>query len=246
MSSIPPGPRLALLGGAVGAMLALRTASRVAAMRRDGRAWRGLDHRTCLPGAAPALRLAVLGDSAVAGHGLREASVALPRQVGTRLVRRTGRAVEIEAYARSGADTAAVADEQVPQVHDADVVVVGVGVNDALAPTGLARIGRDTTRLLAGVRARVPDAEVVLLTCPDLGTAPGLPRPLAPVVRWRCRLVATAQHRAADRAGVAVVATPGPLPADVFGADGFHPGPGAVEQLAEQTVGVLRAVAPGR
>ncbi len=246
MSSNPPGPRLALLGAAAGVVLALHTAVHVAAMRRDGRAWRALDHTADLPGATPGLRLVVLGDSAAAGHGLAAATEALPWRVATRVARATGRAVEVEAHARSGAGTADVVDEQVSQVDEADVVVVGVGVNDALAPSGLARIGRDTARLLVDVRARAPGAEVVLLTCPDLGTAPGVPRPLAPLVAWRCRRVATVQATAAARAGVAVVATPGPLPANAFGADGFHPGPWAVEQLAEQVVGVLRVVPPDR
>lgn len=246
MSSIPTWPRLALVGGAVGAVVALRAGSRIATLRRDGRAWRGLEHRAGIPGSEPVLHLDVLGDSAVAGHGLGDAALALPRQIGMRLARHTGRAVDVEAYARSGADTDDVTDEQAPRVRAADVVVIGVGVNDALAPARLTRIEAGTARLLAAVRARAPGAEIVLLTCPDLGTAPGLPRPLAPAVRWRCRLLAAAQSRAAARAGAAVVATPGPLSAEVFGADGFHPGPAAVEQLAEHTAAVLRAVAPAR
>jgi lysophospholipase L1-like esterase len=238
-SSLPSGPRLALVGSAVGAMVALRTASRVAAMRRAGRAWRGLDHQTVIPGSEPVLHLVVLGDSAAAGHGLADAAQALPRQVGARLARRTGRAVEIEAHARSGADTCEVADEQVERIRQAEVVVVGVGVNDALAPGRVRRVGQDTTRLLAAIRAQAPDADVVLLTCPDLGTAPGLPGALTPAVRWRCRMVAAAQASAAAQAGVPVVSTAGPLPEEVFGADGFHPGPGAVEQLADRCVAVL-------
>jgi lysophospholipase L1-like esterase len=246
-SSSSAGPRLALVGSAVGAMVALRATSRVAAMRRAGRAWRGLDHRAVVPGSEPVLRLAVLGDSAAAGHGLADAAQALPRQVAARLARRSGRAVEIEAHARSGADTCDVAEDQVPRLHDAEVVVIGVGVNDALSPGRIRDVDRETSRLLAAVRARVPDADVVLLTCPDLGAAPGLPRALRPAVRWRCRMVAAAQTRVAAQAGVAVVATSGPLPAEVFGSDGFHPGPNAVERLADRTVAVLHGEedAPG-
>lgn len=230
---------MALVGSAVGAMVALRAASRVAAMRRAGRAWRGLDHQTVLPGSEPVLHLAVLGDSAAAGHGLTDAAQALPQRVGARLVERTGRAVEVEAHARSGADTDDVADEQVTHLGDAEVVVVGVGVNDALAPGRVGGVRKATARLLAAVRARAADAEVVLLTCPDLGTAPGLPGALRPAVRWRCRMVAVAQMQAASQAGVLVVATGGPLPATVFGSDGFHPGPKAVDHLAARTVAAL-------
>ena len=239
-SSSSTGARLAMMGTAVGAMAALRVTSRVVAMRRAGRAWRGLDHRTVIPGAEPVLPLVVLGDSAAAGHGLADAAEALPRQVGARLARRTGRAVEIEAYARSGADTAEVADQQAPRIDRAEVVVIGVGVNDALAPgRRVAEVRDATARMLAATRARAPQAEVVLLTCPDLGTAPGIPRALSAAVRWRCRTLAVAQMRAAAEAGVSVVATSGPLPAEVFGDDGFHPGPAAVTRLADRTLAVL-------
>jgi lysophospholipase L1-like esterase len=239
-SSSTTGSRLALLGTAVGAMAALRVASRVVALRRDGRTWRGLEHQDVIPGDEPVLRLVLLGDSAVAGHGLADAAQALPRQVAARLARRTGRAVRIEAHARSGADTADVAEEQAPLLEAAEIVVIGVGVNDALAPgRRVGKVREETARMLAAVRARVPDADVLLLTCPDLGTAPGIPGALAPAVRWRCRTVAAAQMHAAAEAGARVVATSGPLPAQVFGDDGFHPGPAAVERLAERAVAVL-------
>jgi lysophospholipase L1-like esterase len=239
-SSSTTGSRLALLGTAVGAMAALRVASRVVALRRDGRTWRGLEHQDVIPGDEPVLRLVLLGDSAVAGHGLADAAQALPRQVAARLARRTGRAVRIEDHARSGADTADVAEEQAPLLEAAEIVVIGVGVNDALAPgRRVGKVREETARMLAAVRARVPDADVLLLTCPDLGTAPGIPGALAPAVRWRCRTVAAAQMHAAAEAGARVVATSGPLPAQVFGDDGFHPGPAAVERLAERAVAVL-------
>jgi lysophospholipase L1-like esterase len=239
-ASSSTGSRLALVGSAVGAMAALRVASRVAALRRAGRAPGKLDHQHVLPGEEPVLRLVVLGDSAAAGHGLPDAAQALPRQVAARLVRRTGRAVRVEAHARSGADTAEVADRQAPLVDGAEVVVIGVGANDALSPgRRVQQVRDDTARMLAATRAHAPEADLVLLTCPDLGTAPGLPRALAPAVRWRCRTVAVAQMQAAAEAGARVVATAGPLPAEVFGDDGFHPGPAAVERLAERTVASL-------
>jgi lysophospholipase L1-like esterase len=229
--------RLALVGSAVGAMAALRVASRVVALRRAGRAPGRLDHQHVLPGDEPVLHLVVLGDSAAAGHGLPDAAQALPRQFAARLVRRTGRAVKVEAHARSGADTEEVAERQAPLIDRAEVVVIGVGVNDALAPgRRIRQVRDDTARMLAAVRAHAPDADVVLLTCPDLGAAPGLPRALAPAVRWRCRTVAAAQMHAAAEAGARVVATSGPLPAEVFGDDGFHPGPAAVERWAERAV----------
>jgi lysophospholipase L1-like esterase len=242
-SSPVRGSRLALTGAIVGVVVgglaAGRVALDVAAARRAGRAWREFDHRATVPGEPPALRLVVLGDSAAAGHGLSDAIEALPWQLGSRLARRTGRAVEVAGHARSGADTDDVA-AQVPQVTGAEAVVIGVGVNDALAPRR--RIGdvhAGTARLLDAVRARAPRARVVLLACPDLGDAPGVPRALRPVVRWRCRAVAGAQTRAAAGAGVSVVAVDGPLPAGVFGADGLHPSAAAVERLAELTLPAL-------
>jgi lysophospholipase L1-like esterase len=205
-----------------------------------------LTHDTRFPGPAPTVGLpartvVVIGDSAAAGHGLPDADAALPRQVGRRLAARTGCAVEVVSLAVDGATTADVHADQVPRIPPAaEVVVVGVGVNDAVRGRSPGRVQAATGRLLTAVRERAPEAVVVLLTCPDLAGAPGLPEVLRPVLGRSCRRVAAAQRAVAARLAVAVAPADGHLPAAAFGPDGFHPGPLGVAVLADRVDAALR------
>lgn len=183
--------------------------------------------------------MVVLGDSASAGHGLTDADEALPRRLARALA--TGRRVSVRSVAVDGATTASVLDHQVPHVDGDDVVVVGVGANDALRGRSARQVTRDTAAMLRGVFLRAPQARVVLVTCPDLSVAPRLPDPLRAVVGWRCRSVARAQAAVADGYGVAtVLLTRDGLVPEMFGRDGFHPGTVGHERLARRVAAEVR------
>jgi lysophospholipase L1-like esterase len=211
-------------------------------MRQEGAKVRPLHHDVDLPGRFPPRRLVVLGDSAAAGHGLPGSEDALARRVGRGLVAADGRATAVRCVAVDGATTAEVLATQLEAATGADVVIIGVGVNDAVRP------GRSTEEtatalraLLIGVLARVPtEARVVLLSCPDLSVAPGLPRLLQTVVGQRCRTLAAAQERvAADLAVPVVRAGRAVLSVEMFGTDGFHPGTRGHERLAADVLARL-------
>jgi lysophospholipase L1-like esterase len=212
-------------------------------MRREGAKVRPLDHDVDLPGRFPPRRLVVLGDSAAAGHGLPGSDDALARRVGRGLVAADGRATAVRCVAVDGATTVEVLATQLEAATGADVVVIGVGVNDAVRPDrSIEEAATSLRTLLIGVLARVPaDARVVLLSCPDLSVAPGLPRLLQTLVGQRCRALAAAQEQvAADLAVPVVRAGRAVLSVDMFGPDGFHPGTRGHEHLA---AGVLARLA---
>jgi lysophospholipase L1-like esterase len=229
--------------GSVG-IVGRRAAGQVRRLREAGATVPALTHETTVPGTGDTCHLVVLGDSAAAGHGLPDADAGLARLVARRIAGRTGRPVDVVSLARDGATTADVLAAQVHHLGpDLEVVVVGVGVNDAVRGRPPRVVADVTRRLLVAVRAVAPDAEVVLLSCPDLGSAPGLPRVLRPAMRWSCRRVAAVQRGVASEFGVAVVPADGHLPPEAFGPDGFHPGPIGVATLAERVEHVL-AVRP--
>jgi hypothetical protein len=99
---------------------------------------------------------------------------------------RDGTAVEVRCLAADGATARDVARRAGPGLGPSDAVVVGVGVNDALRRHPVAMVRGDTRELLQAVARPHPDAAVVLVTCPDLGVAPGLPTAVRGVVGWRC------------------------------------------------------------
>jgi lysophospholipase L1-like esterase len=229
---------LALVGAAAAVAA---TARQVRALRRNGVRVVPLEVDLELAGPGPVRRLVVLGDSAAAGHGLPDPEQGLARRVGRALHLRDGRAVSVRSVARDGAMVADVLGEQADEATGADVVIVGVGVNDALRRRDTATVGAEVAALLARVReVAAPDARIVLLTCPDLSAAPGLPRLVRPLVGMRCRAIAEVEVRAAGAQGVAVVtASRRDLPPEVFGEDGFHPGVIGHERLAASVLALV-------
>ncbi len=239
----PPRAQVAL-GGFMVAALALGTdaAVRVHRMRAHRAGVTPLVHELDLPGRFPPRWLVVLGDSAAAGYDLPDPEAAIGRLVGRGLQASDGRATAVRSVAVDGARTVDVLTSQIEAAEGADVVLIGVGVNDALRPgTRIGELAALTDEVLAAVRARAADgAQVAMLTCPDLSAAPGLPPALRPLVGLRCRAVARAQAEVAGRHGVMIVAATKPLLApEVFGRDGFHPGPVGHALLAERTVDLL-------
>lgn len=183
-------------------------------------------HDLELPGGAPVRHVAVIGDSAAAGHGLADPDQAWARQVARALHRHDGRTTILHNVAVDGADIPCVLEHQLPAVDDAEVVLINVGVNDAIRRHSPRRIEREMRHLLTEVRQRaVPDAKIILLTAPDLSAAPGLPWVLGPALAVLCRVTARAQVRAARGFGLELIRMPRQvLPPEVFGDDGFHPG----------------------
>lgn len=188
----------------------------------------------------------MLGDSAAAGHGLPDPDASLARRVGRGLVGSDGRETIVRFVAVDGATTAEVLATQIEATTDAEVVLLGVGVNDALRPgRSIATAASALRAVLRATRHRAADnASIVLLVCPDLSVAPGLPWLLRAVVGRRCRALAVAQERVAADLGVAVVRADGALLSpELFGPDGFHPGSLGHERLCVQ---VLERLVPER
>lgn len=186
-----------------------------------------LEHDVDLPGWFPPRRVVVLGDSAAAGHGVGDVEHALARRLGRGLVARDGRATEVRCVAVDGATTAEVLATQLHVAAGAEVVVIGVGVNDAVRfHRGIPAVVEDLRAVLVGVQARItPGGRVVLLSCPDLSAAPGLPAVFRGVLGRRCRALARAQTAVAAELDVHVIgAERAVLSPEVFGDDGFHPG----------------------
>lgn len=246
----------ALLAGS----LARRALSEVRAMRERGALVAPLVHDLDLParpgdagGPEPATtgsgrprRLVVIGDSAAAGHGLGDPELGLARRLGRALHAADGRATEIRSVAVDGATTADVLAFQVGAVRDAEVVVVGVGVNDAVRARGNRRVRRELAAVLGDVRSLAPEARLTLLSCPDLSVAPGLPGLLRPLLGWRCRIVARTQLALARELEIPAVAIGRErLAPELFGPDGFHPGAEGHAVMAVELAALLGVPAGG-
>ena len=177
------------------------------------------------------LRLAVLGDSTVAGVGSPTEDEALPVLIARRVAEATGRAVQVTGFGVSGARTATLVTDQLPLVEGGfDAVVLVIGSNDATHATPWWTFRAGTAEILE--RAAALATAVVLAGTPRFSGTEIIPEPLRTFVD-RYSGVLRGEQRAAVAAVpgtrfVDLAAEASPRFAGVPEAtspDGFHPSP---------------------
>jgi len=183
-------------------------------------------------GAGPGepIELAMLGDSCAAGVGAEVPDQAPGAVIAIGLAALTGRPVRLTVGATVGAESSAL-DEQVDAVlaeSSPAAAVIMVGANDV---THRVKPAAAVRALDAAVRRlREAGAEVVVGTCPDLGSVEPIAPPLRLVARRLSRQLAAAQTIAVVEAGGRTVSLGDMLgpefaarPREMFSADRFHP-----------------------
>ncbi len=175
------------------------------------------------------IRLVMLGDSSAAGFGVERARETTGALLAAGIAERLHRPVFLKSHAVVGATSAGLGPQVTRALKDhPELAVILIGANDV---THRVRVPVAIGHLTATVAAlRESGAEVVVCTCPDLGTI----RPIQPPLRWLARKwsreLAAAQTVAAVSAGARTVSLGdllGPqfasAPDRMFGADRFHP-----------------------
>jgi lysophospholipase L1-like esterase len=199
------------------------------------------------PGEEP-LRLTLLGDSTAAGQGVHRSGQTPGALLASGLAAVAERPVELRNVAVPGAMSDDL-DRQVALVLAGprpvpDVCVIMVGANDVtnrMPPTR-------SVRHLAGAvrRLRTAGAEVVVGTCPDLGTIEPVQQPLRWLARRASRQLAAAQTIGVVEQGGRTVSLGDLLgpefaanPRELFGPDSYHP---SAEGYATAAMAVLPTV----
>jgi lysophospholipase L1-like esterase len=172
--------------------------------------------------------LAVLGDSSAVGLGVQRAAETPGVLVAAGLTELAERPVRLVRLAKSGA-RAADLDAQVDRAlaENPTVAVIMIGANDVTArtPTSIS-VGHLTDAVR---RLTAAGCEVVVGTCPDLGTIRPIAQPLRTLARRWSRQMAAAQTIAVVEAGgrsVSLGSLLGPAFASdssMFSVDEFHP-----------------------
>ncbi|MFF7470617.1 GDSL-type esterase/lipase family protein [Streptomyces sp. NPDC008092] len=196
----------------------------------------------------PPIRLTMLGDSTAAGQGVHRAAQTPGALLASGLAAVAERPVELSNVALPGAQSDDL-DRQVALVLGTaspvpDVCVIMIGANDVtrrMPPT------RSVRHLAAAVRRlRTAGAEVVVGTCPDLGTIEPVRQPLRWLARRASRQLAAAQTIGTVEQGGRTVSLGDLLgpefaanPRELFGPDNFHP---SAEGYATAAMAVLPTV----
>ncbi|MGN9906360.1 SGNH/GDSL hydrolase family protein [Phytohabitans sp. LJ34] len=175
------------------------------------------------------ITMVVLGDSSAAGYGVHRPRETPGAMLATGVSRRLRRPVRLHRYAVVGAMSAGLGRQVEAALEvEPDVAIILVGGNDV---THRATTSTAVRHLVNAVRdLRAAGAEVVVGTCPDLGTI----RPIKPPLRWLTRYwsrqLAAAQTVAVVEAGgwtVSLGDLLGPRfsaePTRFFSWDHFHP-----------------------
>ncbi len=177
-----------------------------------------------------ALRVLLVGDSAVAGVGVATQEEALAGQLALALhAALPGTVIEWRVVARSGVTTReALAMISAEESAPFDVAVIALGVNDV---TSLVRISSwlSAMELLLGqLRLRWGAPAVWLSGLPPMHRFPLLPQPLRWYLGRRARSFSSALGSwASQRARLHYVPLPDSTDPALIASDGFHPGPGA-------------------
>ncbi|TAK68677.1 MAG: SGNH/GDSL hydrolase family protein [Actinomycetota bacterium] len=175
------------------------------------------------------VRLAMLGDSSAAGLGVADRDDTIGATLARAVAATLGRGVVLTTVAVVGAQSRHLAD-QVERilVLRPHIAVIMIGANDV---THAVRPQVSVGQLQQAVRRlREHGTEVVVGTCPDLGTVRPIAQPLRYVARRLSRSLAAAQAIGAVEAGGRAVSLGDLLgpefdarPETMFSADRFHP-----------------------
>jgi lysophospholipase L1-like esterase len=183
------------------------------------------------------LVLTVLGDSSAVGLGVDHAAQTPGVLLAAALAELAERPVRLVRLAVSGAVSRDL-DEQVDKAlaESPDVAVIMIGANDVTSRYRPA----DSVRHLADAVRRLTEsgAEVVVGTCPDLGTIRPIAQPLRTMARRWSRQMAAAQTIAVVEAGGRTVSLGSVLSPhfatdhSLFSVDEFHPSAHGYAQAA--------------
>ncbi|QQR99843.1 MAG: SGNH/GDSL hydrolase family protein [Austwickia sp.] len=191
-------------------------------------------------GVGDPIDLIVLGDSLAAGVGAESRYETIGGILAVGVAALAGRPLRLTNVAVSGAE-ASWLDAQVTRALTAvpapHCAVISVGGNDVTHRIDRAISVRHLEHAVR--RLREAHCEVVVGTCPDLGTIEPLAQPLRLLVRHWARDMAAAQTVAVVEAGGRTVSLGdllGPhfaaMPEEMFSADRFHPSPAGYARAA--------------
>jgi lysophospholipase L1-like esterase len=180
------------------------------------------------------LRVIGLGDSIMAGTGVREQRHSLTATYARLLQERMQRDVEWRVHGSNGATSASVLHKLAPAVPSAHVYLLSVGVNDVTWGVETDKFQRNLEALVRLLRRKAAQSTILFGGLPPLNCFPALPWPLKSILAKRAReLQQAATVVAASNERMLCFEFPPAMPAEQFASDGFHPAEVACQRWAE-------------
>src|SRR5664279_4431181 len=186
------------------------------------------------------VQFVVLGDSSAAGMGADTAQQTVGAIIANGVSALSGRPVQLSNVAVIGAESSGLDNqlaEVLEEVDNLDVALILIGANDVTHRIDKSLAVRHLEQTVSALRGT--DCEVIVGTCPDLGTIEPVAQPLRLLARRWSRDLAAAQTVAVVEAGGRTVSLGdllGPQFAtfsqEMFSHDRFHPSPAGYARVA--------------
>ena len=185
-------------------------------------------------GAGKSLRVVGVGDSIMAGTGVREQCNSLTATFARLLHERTGRDVEWRVHGANGATSFHLLHDIAPQAAAADVYLISIGVNDTTRGVDPERFAGHLRAVFDLLRRKAPESVIFFGGLPPLQCFPALPWPLGALLAQQAtRLQMTAATVTSRYRHALCFEFPPTMPREQFASDGFHPAEAACERWAE-------------
>ena len=194
------------------------------------------------------VELLTLGDSGMAGVGVKQAASTLPALIAQRVAASTGRPVHVLNHAQAGARTRDVLIKQLAlDLGKPDVVVLLIGTNDVTHMSRSRQLADDTACLLG--RLHRLGAPVVMSSLPEFGAMRAVPSILRIAMQSRAIRIRKMHRAVADAgSGVHLVDVRGRLGREfltnsaLMSPDRFHPSRAGYSRIADVLAPAVSAV----
>lgn len=122
-------------------------------------------------------RLITLGESTIAGVGVRDHADGISGQIAKTISTLTNKKVEWEVIGKSGYPVKKITEHLASRIPDSgyDIIVIGVGANDTFEFNSTLTWQRNVSQLIATIRSKHKDCPIVIANMPPVGQFPAFP-----------------------------------------------------------------------
>jgi lysophospholipase L1-like esterase len=120
------------------------------------------------------IRMITIGESTIAGVGVATHEVGFTGTLASQLATKLKVNISWKVYAKSGYTAKKVTERLIPAITDThlDLIVIGLGGNDAFALNSPSRWGRDIEKLIAALKKKFPDVPIAFTNMPPIKEFP--------------------------------------------------------------------------
>jgi lysophospholipase L1-like esterase len=121
-----------------------------------------------------ALKLLCIGESTIAGVGVKTHEEGFSGTLAKSLAQKTGKSIDWKVYAKSGYTAKRIKEKMLKHIEEknADLIVVGLGANDTFTLNTPSQWRKDITALINQLKVQFPNTPIVFCNMPPIKDFP--------------------------------------------------------------------------